>query len=272
VENGFSQFVRVQRASFTHHKELVRAVYVSELHKSAGESALAGYISDKAPLFYRDPAKILKGLEEGYFLTPFKETLLRLPISESFRESHFGEITAAIFAQEVVGLRKIYSKLSLLTAENANAFKMDLILFDPNTDPITLIFGEVKSSSKSAADGLPAKHDGSCFASLFKSLNSYSPEDLEFDLTTAKDNIDALPEPERSKVKNALLPYAATPLKYAGFTVIDTATRDADEVAMLGTRKADKNWDVDVICVDEYLAVATKVYERLDAIRQACLQ
>ena len=96
-------------------------------------------MANRAPLFYRSPDQIADMLREGYFRTAFHETLLQLPTSTHFRDSHFGEILSAIFAEKVIGWRLIYSKLKLLTAENSNPYKMDLMFFDPNQSQPTFV-------------------------------------------------------------------------------------------------------------------------------------
>lgn len=248
----------------------MRLVYVSDVGKDAEDERLSNYIADKTPLFYRELPKVLESFGDGHFVSTIKETLSRLPTSESFRSSHFAEITTSIFAEEVMGLKKIYSKLSLLTAENANAFKMDLMLYRPKTDPVEFVLGEVKSSPKTEADGLPAGHDKSCFADLFTSFNEYGEDDLSFDLTAAKDNIEALDASERERVKAALKPYAARLVSYAGFVIIDHSTKSPEEVSLLATRKNKKTFDVDLICLEGFPVVADSVYKKLEAIRNAC--
>lgn len=269
--SGLLNFVKASRARFTCSKTMVRTVYVSELvSESINKNSLDDYISDKAPLYYRDLSSIYDSLNDGYFLTTIKETLRKLPTSDSFRESHFGEIAACIFTEEVMGLRRLYSKLSLLTSENANAYKMDLVLYDPSSTPLEFIFCEVKSSPKSSTDGLPVGHDKSCFADIFNSLNGYAQSDLEFDLAAAKDRISNLPEPDRSRVRDALKPYSNSIVKYAGIAVIDSSTKDANETAILATRKNKKIFDIDLICLEAYPSTAQSVYDRLEALSVLC--
>jgi len=137
---------------------------------------LSKYISSKAPLFYRNLSNIVADMSDSrHFGSVIKETLSRIPSAESFRESHFCEIISGVFAEEVMGITRIYSKLTLLTAENANAFKMDLVLCNPEANPVEFVFGEVKSSCKQTT---PANHDKSCFADLFTSFNGYLSADL----------------------------------------------------------------------------------------------
>ncbi len=136
TQGGVHQFLKVTRANFK-CAEMVRCVYMSELVRVANGNQLERYIADRAPFFYRDLPSITQSLGDGFFVSTIKQTLSKLPTSESFRESHFGEIAAGIFAEEVMGLTKLYSKLSLLTAENANAYKMDLVLFDLTLIPLS---------------------------------------------------------------------------------------------------------------------------------------
>ena len=222
-------------------------------------------MAERAPLFYRSPSQIAEMLEAGYFRTAFRDALVRLPTSGHFRDSHFGEILSATFAQEAIGWRLIYSKLKLLTAENVNPCKMDLLFFDPTQEPPMFILGEVKSSMKSS---LPANHNRSCYPSLFNSLRAYSSDDLEYDLTAARDNIDELPEHEREAARAALLPYANRQILYAGFVVIDARTQEDSETAMLATRTSLKSFDIDLLCVEDLATVSDSTYTILDQMRR----
>jgi hypothetical protein len=237
MPSGLIHFIRAKREILNGKKDGVRLVYRSELVRAGKSFMLENYISDRAPLYYRTLDAIMADLKAGYFITAIQSTLSKLPSSESFQESHFGEIVACIFAEEVLGLRRLYSKLTLLTAENANAYKMDLILYDPATNPPRFIFGEVKCSPKSADDGLPAKHHESCFADIFKSMNKYSETDCSFDLTAARDNIDNIPTEDRDRVLKALKPYSGSIIGYAGFAIIDSSTYCINEAQVLRTRK-----------------------------------
>ena len=243
-------------------------VYVSDVVEEHDGQHLATYIADRAPLFYRTLQEIVESLKDGYFLSTFRETLARLPSSTSFRESHFAEIAACIFAEEVMGLRKLYSKLSLLTAENANAFKMDLLLYKPGTNPVEFVFAEVKSSPKTLAEGLPSGHDNSCFPALFDSFNQYDENDLSFDLNAAKDRLEVLDASERTVVREALKPYAERVISYAGFVIIDYSTKCDDETSILATRKNNKQFDVDLICIQSFPIVADSVYSQLEAAKK----
>src|SRR5688572_28240311 len=134
--SGLVRFTKTSRVKFTCDAELIRMVYVSELVKEEGGAKLSDYIADRAPLLYRRIDKLVESLEDGFFLSAIKETLAKLPTAANFQSSHFGEIASCLFAEEVLGLKRIYSKLSLNTADNQNALKMDLLFYQSGTNPV----------------------------------------------------------------------------------------------------------------------------------------
>jgi hypothetical protein len=246
-------------------QEAVRAVYRSRIVRSSEITTLEDYMADRVPYFYKEPAAMAALFEEGYFLTAIRSVLLRLPTAASFRESHFGEILAGIYAEEVLGLTLLYSKLAQLSSENANAYKMDLLLYRPGRDPAQFVFAEVKSSMKTADENLPARHDKSCFANLFTSFNSYKDRDLAFDLAAIQERLPNLPGLDREVIRQSLLPHRKRDLQYAGFCVIDRSTEQDDETKVLATRKNKRLFDVDLLCVAELAEVAGATYEMLAA-------
>ena len=261
---SLAPFLVSARAVIHEGEEAKRLVYLSRLARIVDDRRLEDYMADRAPLFYRSFDQIASMLQEGYFLTAFHDALLQLPTSTHFRDSHFGEILSAIFAEEVIGWRLLYSKLKLLTAENSNPHKIDLMFFDPNQTLPTFILGEVKSSMKSE---VPANHHRSCYPSLFDSLRDYSNNDLLYDLTAARDNIEALPENERHTIREALLPYADRDILYAGFSVIDTKTKCDSETSLLATRHSTKEFDIDLVCVDDISGVSESTFTILEQMR-----
>ena len=269
--NGLNRLVRLSREKYSCSDTAQRDVFVTELVRQTDGHTLDYVIADCAPTFYRHLQDVANALMvDGGFLTTIKETLQRLPTSESFRESHFGEIAAGMFAEEFLGLKIIYSKLSLLTAENANAYKMDLMLYRPASNPLEFVLGEVKSSPKGKADGLPARHDQSCFAAVFRSLRGYGVDDLQFDLATVKDRLKHMDTTSASQIREALKPYLDRKVTYAGFALIDTATRSEAEMKVLATRVSEKSFDVDLVCIEAYKEVADSVYQRLAQINDLC--
>jgi hypothetical protein len=149
---------------------------------------------------------------------------------------------------------------------------MDLVLYDPNTDPVDIVFGEVKSSPKQSSDSKPVGHDKSCFPSLFNSINEYCENDSKYDLTAARDHVNSLPSPDRERVVNALKPYSNAKIRVVGIVVIDATTRNDEELSVLATRRNETTFDVDVVGVENFLDVADSVYSKLERLRDAaCL-
>jgi hypothetical protein len=266
--SGLNQFLHAGRLQLTFSgKTLVRSVYQAGLIRASEASTLEAYLADRVPYYYREPSEIAADFGEGYFISAIKDTLRRLPTADNFKESHFGEILAAVYAEEVLGLRRLYSKLALSTSENQNAFKMDVLMYAPGTDPVEFVFAEVKSSMKTATDGMPAGHDNVCFAKLFESFNAYKDADLDFDIALIKERMAELSDEDAALISEALKPHRNRLIRYAGFCVIDTTTYAEDEAALLGTRKNDKTFDVDLLCVADLPEVVQQVYGQLERLR-----
>lgn len=267
---SLKSFLRKSRIAFNSADKTkqIRAVYVSEAASSDAEkNQLSKYIADKAPLYYRNLEDIIKSLKDGFFTTTIYETLQKLPTSEHFQSSHFGEIVSSIFLEDILNLKRLYSKLALNTTENQNAYKMDIICYDPSSDPIKFVFCEVKSSPKSKEDGLPAGHDKSCYADIFNSLRTYSESDKKFDLTAIKDKLNGVEEEERKRIKSALMPYQQIVVGYIGVSVIDHNTYDESEVEILAKRKSVKDFNAEIICVESYKTVSLEVFKRLEELK-----
>jgi hypothetical protein len=266
---GLERFFQVTRVEMSWNgNTCVRKVFHTELCRDCGDLRLEHFMSERIPFYYRDVQNIVDQISEGFFLGPLIATLSRLPTAQTFKQSHFAEILAAEFAQSAMGLHLLYSKLSLLTAENANAFKMDVVLYDPSTSPFSLVFFEVKSSCKSAGE-IPARHDDTAFASLFDSFNRYGRDDAHFDLTAARDRLGELPPDHAVALREAFGRYGGPDVRYAGFCVIDLATHNDEEIAVLATRNNAATFDVDLLCVQELAAVVEASYGRLEAVRKA---
>jgi hypothetical protein len=268
--SGFQQFLKMTRARMTASDRSVRIVAHSHVMRESNSHKLSRYVADRAPLFYRNAEQIIATIQAGYFGTAYEETLARIPSAASFQESHFAEVAAAVFAEEIMRLKLLYSKLSLLTAENSNAYKMDLLLCDPSAEPVEFVFGEVKSSCKSAQEGMPPGHDKSCFVDLFNSFNKYDQGDVNFDLAAARDRLSLLPGPMRDRVHAALLPYADRRVRYAGFVIIDVGTKDDSEIHLLESRTNRKPFDIELLCVETLRDVVHDTYDRLTAMRDSC--
>jgi hypothetical protein len=72
-----------------------------------------------------------------------------------------------------------------------------------------------------------------------------------------------VPPEDVERITDALLPYRQRRVRYAGFCVIDTSTHDDNEATVLATRRNEKAFDVDLLCVTELPTVAAAAYEML---------
>jgi hypothetical protein len=261
-------FITASRIEIEFDDAAVRHVYRSEIARVVEAGALEDYMSERIPTYYRDPAHIAADLAQGYFLRAIADTLARLPTAETFRDSHFGELLASEFAVAALGLRLLYSKLRLLTAENANAYKMDIMMYDPSVEPVELVLLEVKSSVKTATDAAPG-HDKSIYSSLFASLRKYAKADLSYDLTAARDRMGELPEDDRERLAQEFARYGGPKVRYAGVCSIDLATHVEAETSLLATRKSVKDFEVDLLCVVEFAQVVESSFAKLSALRDA---
>lgn len=248
-------------------KKCARVVHRAEVAREGTTSSLEDYMADRAPYYYKDPNQVADLFKGPYFLSAIRKVLLKLPKAASFRESHFGEIMAAVYGEEILGLQLLYSKLAGLTSENANAYKMDLLFFRPGAAPAEFVFAEVKSSMKTAAEGLPAEHDKTCFSNLFSSFKRYGDGDLEFDLAAIEERLGDIPEPDRAEIRRSLLPHQEREVRFAGFCVIDDSTHDSKESSLLATRKSKRSFNVDLLCVAELPAVVDATFAQLDDLK-----
>jgi Cap4 SAVED domain len=268
---SLDQFITVSRLEMTFDgKEARRRVLRSEITRMTDVGVFEGYMAERIPTYYRSPENIATDLGTGYFMRAIANTLARLPTQDDFRDSHFGELLAAEFAVAAMGLKLLYSKLRLLTAENANAFKMDVVMYDSQAAPVELVLLEVKSSFKAAMNGDEApKHDTSIYADLFRSFNKYAKDDLRYDLTAARDRLADVDPADRAALEAELDKYGGPMVRYAGVCSIDLATFREEEAAVLATRKNEKRFDVDLLCVVEFAQVIDATFERLSALRDA---
>jgi hypothetical protein len=265
---GLHQFIHGGRLELRFEgRQVKRAVFSADIVRRSEIAELERYMAERVPYFYKDPRDIADSFGEGHFLQAVNDLLGKLPSSQSFRESHFGEILAGVYGEEILGLKLLYSKLTMLTSENANAYKMDLLFYRPGKTPAEFVFAEVKSSPKHADDGLPARHDKSCFPSLFSSFKNYKDKDRDFDLALIRERIKTINTVDAEAIRDALRPHSPINLRYAGVCVIDQSTRDENEASLLGTRANDKEFDVELLCVAEVRDVAEATYKIFDGMR-----
>jgi hypothetical protein len=139
---------------------LVRSGWRVVLDDNAKQT-LPRYAAGKISYYYRIPKNIGADFAAEHDAIEMIQSLLhRLPTQDKFRNSHFGEIMCAVYMQEALGLKRLYSKLTLLTAENTNAHKMDAFFVDLSTTPYTYVAVEAKSSIQPTSPAFKGHKNG----------------------------------------------------------------------------------------------------------------
>ena len=242
----------------------LRNVRICEIIEKVDDLEIYTFFANKIPYFYRDIEDIIRDIKAGFFVQAVKDTLNRMPEEQSFKESHMGEIIASQFARDMSNLKLMYSKLKLLTTENGNVYKMDLVLYCIDGENVEIVFVEVKMSPKNT---LTRKHSKSVYPSLFDSLREYEVKDREFDISLARDQIKNLLDPDRTILENALMPYSRKmTYSYLGIIVIDMATIDEDDMQILYTRSSNKKFEIDVVCIENLAINIDKSYKMLKSM------
>ncbi len=127
--------------------EIVRQGWHSFLECTQSNRDLAYYLAGQYPWFYRSPEKVSEDvLGRCNALDLFYDLAIKAPTNPKFQQSHCGEILAALYLEDVLGFRRLYSKLALTTSENTNVHKMDGFFVDTKQSPYLYIAVEAKSS------------------------------------------------------------------------------------------------------------------------------
>ena len=194
---------------------------------------LVYHLSGQLPYFYREPARIAEDFAARHnALEMLADLAIRLPTHPQFQNSHCGEILAALFLEEALGLKRLYCKLSLTTSQNTNAHKMDAFFVELSDDaPYRYFAVEAKCSIQPTQSDRPFRgHRSGILRQLVKSLDSYTTLDRRFDFALIRDNLerDAFTEAQRTTIRRDLVPPGPLRLTYLGTATINRSTISAD--------------------------------------------
>jgi hypothetical protein len=209
-----------------------RTGFRARFAEAADRKLLAKVVAGQIPYFYRQPAKIAAdfvarrdALEMIYDLTT------KVPTSPKFQNSHFGEILSALYLEDVLQLRRLYCKLTLLTAENTNAHKMDGLFVNTATSPFSYFWVEAKTSILPTSKTRFTGHRHGILRQLIESLDGYGEQDKRFDFVAIRDNLDsAFNTSEAAQITDDLVPPGPA-ISYLGMAAINdstTCTEDDD--------------------------------------------
>src|SRR3989442_10617363 len=117
------------------------------LADSVGKEYLAHLIAGQIPYYYRKPENIAADFSRRHnALDMIMELANKAPKTAKFRQSHCGEIFCSLYVEQVLGFRRLYSKLALTTSEDTNVHKMDAFFVDVTKTPFTYLEVEAKTS------------------------------------------------------------------------------------------------------------------------------
>lgn len=226
------------------------------MRQNNGKIKLSGVVAGHIPYFYRDPEKIGQDfLEQNNALYMIADMFRKAPTTVKFRCSHFGEILASLYIQQVIGYKILIRKLSQTTAENTNVHKMDILCVNTNTKPYEYFWFEGKSSVSSKG-----AHRHGIYKQMRKSLENYRESDKLFDIVKVRDNLSSADfnDEERTKIRKDL----SKPLdvQFHGIAVINISTICKEDDDFLLSTSSSVKYDVRILALHDLKKTAITAF------------
>jgi hypothetical protein len=235
----------------------------STLDCTPSERDLPRYLGGKIPYFYRDSEKIAADFAARHdALDIVVDLATKAPTSENFQQSHCGEIMTALYLEDVLKLRMLYSKLTLTTSENTNVHKMDGFFVDTTTDPFTFYAVEAKTSILPTPKTPFQGHRYGILKSMIDSLEKYGADDKRFDFTLIRDNLSQAsfsPE-EAKKIKKDLIPPGPAQLVNLGMAAVNESTIVGLDDEYILTEKCALSFNFRSLVVVDLAKLSKKAY------------
>lgn len=216
---------------------VVRQGWRSLLECTPSDRDLAYYLAGQIPYFYRPPDKIADEFRErSNALDLVVDLATKAPTSRKFQQSHCGEILAALYIEDILGFRRLYSKLTLTTSENTNVHKMDGFFVDIRQSPYIYIAVEAKSSIMPTGTSNFSGHRYGILKQMIESVENHSSINKRFDLTLIRDNLErfAFSIEEQIQIRKDLFPPGPHNLINIGMATINKSTiSEKDDIYIL---------------------------------------
>lgn len=247
----------------------IRSGFRSYIKKDSNDK-LAKHLAGQIPYFYRSPDKIaddFKGRHDA--LESIYDLVAKLPDSPKFRNSHCGEILCAIYLTDILGFKMLYSKLTLLTAENTNIHKMDAMFVDTSSNDYKYFFVEAKCSILPTTKTKTKTHKSGILKQMISSLDNYKESDKRFDFTTIRDNLDkeTFTTEEAKKIKKELFPPGPN-LSYIGMAAINEITVNQNDDNYILSESCAKDFTFRAVVVSDLGSLAHNAYSAWDFIKE----
>lgn len=206
---------------------VARKGWRSTLNCNHSEHDLARYLAGQIPYFYRPPDKIADDFKSrANCLEAVIDLATKAPTTPKFQQSHCGEILAALYVEDVLGFRRLYSKLTLTTSENTNVHKMDGFFVNTGEQPYTYVAVEAKTSILPTGKTKFSGHRYGILKQMVESLGNYDSVDERFDFTMIRDNLEnfAYSAKERTQIRKDILPPGPKNLVHIGMATTNQST------------------------------------------------
>ena len=242
---------------------LLRSGWRTIISDAQGQFTLARHMAGRIPYFYRSPFKIAADFAaEHDAIEMVRDMFARLPKVEKFQNSHFGEILCAIYMEDVLKCKRLYSKLTLLTAENTNAHKMDAFFVDTETIPFTYYAVEAKSSIQPTTNKFRG-HRYSILRQMIKSIGTYSVSDRRFDFISIRDNLESerFSQEERKQIRADLIPPGPASICFVGVASINNQTLSSEDDDYILCEPCSNNFIYRALVVTDLKNQARQAYD-----------
>lgn len=221
------------------------------------------FLSGQLPYYYRSPEKIAEDFRSRRdALDMTADLVVKLPRTDKFQQSHCGEILCSLYLEHVLHLRRLYSKLTLTTAEDVNVHKMDAFFVDTKQTPYVYYAVEAKSSVMPTSSTKKFRgHRYGILRQLITSLDGYGTWDLRFDLTAIRDNLESTFTPDESKViRNDLVPPGPEHLVHLGMAAVNNSTVTQDDDDYILTTPCSKEFNYRALVVADLASLAQQAF------------
>ncbi|WP_294196759.1 Hachiman antiphage defense system protein HamA [uncultured Sphingomonas sp.] len=233
--------------------------------------SLGRYVAGQLPHHYRAAEGIASDFLRGHSaLEAVLAMAASMPTSTSFQNSHCGEIIAAHFVEDHLGFRRLYSKLTMLTAENTNAHKMDGLFVKIGALENEYLFVEAKSSILPTEATPHKSHRSGILKQMISSLDGYSSDDPRFELARIRDNLEtSFSKDEANRIHADLIPPGPDNLKFLGVSVTNSVTVNEKDDDFILSEACLAPFDYYALVVTDLSAVAAESYGIWAAGRKA---
>lgn len=240
----------------------VRAGRRTFLKPDCNGRKLSRYLGGKLPYHYRAPEKIGEDFgAEHDALEMVWSLFAQAPTTPKFQNSHCGEILSSVYLEEVLGYRRLYSKLTLTSSENTNVHKMDGFFVKTDEAEFEYLLVEAKSSILPTEKTKFSGHRHGILKQMLESIDGYGKEDERFDFAKIRDNLAAsFSDKEARQIKKDLIPPGPIKCSFLGVAVVNSSTVHSLDDDFILSSSISYPFEFSAIVVEDLAALARESY------------